>query len=186
MNNLHKIVFIFAINALFSSNVFAYNNTSSIDLKANVVSGCQIKAEDGSFGVIDYLASHPESNHGHFRDVYATTPIKYSCSKGINVSISGTPQETITTGYGSAYKMKRVDGGLDYFWINPYLDNRVIVEGIVGKLFQGQKPVVSVATGNVEDFTLLWVAFNNSSDRTNHPMPKSGDYSFSMTLNFTY
>lgn len=170
---------------MITSTSFA-QKTSNIDLNANIVSGCQVKAENGSFGIIDYLKSHPESNHGHFIDVYATTSIFFACSKGISVNIGGTAQEKITTGYGSAYKMLRVDGEKDYFWINPYLDNKVITEGLVGELFQGQRPKVRVANGDWQDFTLYWVAFNNSSDRTNHPMPQSGNYAFTMNLTFVY
>lgn len=172
---------------LLSFNVNA-NNSLETNFKssATIEKSCTISAVSGGFGEIDYFdPNYTYNSHDHIRDVYATTPITILCTPGTVFNFKGTPQNTSNK---NGYMLQHVNSPEHYIVVNPYFDlSPKESEPVFSQLFRGQSNRYITASGNKEDWTMYWFAFNYLTNRFKDiPAPIHGDYVLNMTITLDY
>lgn len=181
---MKKIAFLIV---LFSGIANAQSIVSAdMSVTSTIENSCVITAQSGSLGAIDFFSPANRYNtHDHIRDVYATTPISIRCTPGTSFNFKGTPQNTKN---GNGYMLQHTTSASNFIVVNPYFDlSPKNSEPDFSKLFRGQNNRYVTASGNLEDWTMYWFAFNYLSGRFSEvPHPIAGEYMLNMTLNLDY
>lgn len=178
------------ITTIFLTTFFslsqAQNTQDNLSVSTKMENGCSIYASDGAFLNLDYFSpTNTYNTHDHIRNTYAKTPISILCSPGTYFNFKGTPQNTSNK---NGYMLQHTQDPRYYIVVNPYFDlSPRDSEPDYNKLFRGQNNRYVTASGQREDWSMYWFAFNYLTNRFPGLLaPIPGKYELNMSINLDF